>query len=446
MNALFRHKAFPLIAQILMLLIFAGLLSLSLGVAPDSAEMVKILRNTNLSNLTVWAYWWSLIIIIAVIFGRWWCTICPLELINSLTAVIGLKRKPGKLVRSGWLITLFYAVILILVIETWLAHRIPHRMALYLSGLFLFALLSGFIWEKRTFCNYICPVGHLLGLYSMLSFFGLKVKNPAVCSSCASKDCYNPNRQYKLTERSCTSNLNPSKSSPPTQCIYCTQCMTACPHDNLKFGRKNPLKRFKNFRLKPAQAVFLLMVSGFLIPELLEDNEKLFTILSIPATKLNSLLQTNEIWSRFIKFVWFILCIPGLLLLITAVGNKLAMKIRFKQTLIEVGLYMLPLIAFLHAYKGLTKMITRIPYLPHVFSDPKGIDTASAIIHGKLNIHSGFADNLMDIAHIFGPVIVMLSVFVLIAIVRRNANKHSISLSAAILYALTFAIALTLQI
>lgn len=445
MNKLFRHKAFPLSAQLLLVVIFTGLLNISLGVFPESTEMVKVLRNTNLANLAVWAFWWPLIIITALLFGRWWCTVCPLELLTSVTSMIGLKRKPGKFLKSGWLITILYSIILIVIVETFLVHRIPHRMALYLSGLILLSIISGFIWEKRTFCNYICPVGHLLGLYSMLSFFGLKVKNPEVCKSCKTKDCFDKNKQYQLTGRSCTSNLNPSKSTNPVQCIYCTQCMTACPHDNLKFGRKNPLERFKNFKLNASQAVFLLLVSGFLIPELLEDNEKLFSILVYPAESLNSLLQSGESMQRLIKFSWFIIGIPGILLAITAILNKFIQKVNFKQSLTQLSLYMLPAIAFLHAYKGLTKIIKRIPYVPHAMSDPKGIDTANAILHGELKLNTTVTDALSNPVHIMGPIIAMISAFVILEIFRRSTPKgQGITLSVSIIYILAFAIGLSL--
>jgi len=140
----------------------------STGITTKDADFAKILRNTNLANLIVWSYWWPLIIVSAMFFGRYWCTICPMELITSLAGKLGLKRKPGKLLKSGWIITLFYALILVLGIHTLAIHRIPQYMALYMITLFAIAVIVGLIWEKRTFCTYVCPIGHLLGLYSSL--------------------------------------------------------------------------------------------------------------------------------------------------------------------------------------------------------------------------------------------------------------------------------------
>ncbi|NQT25467.1 4Fe-4S binding protein [candidate division KSB1 bacterium] len=52
----------------------------------------KVLRNTNLANLIVWSYWWPIIIIISIFWGRLWCTVCPIELITTLSARIGMIR------------------------------------------------------------------------------------------------------------------------------------------------------------------------------------------------------------------------------------------------------------------------------------------------------------------------------------------------------------------
>ena len=58
MNRFFRNKYFPLVAQLLMLAAFVLLVINAVGIGnlSDKMDYLKILRNTNLSNLTVWAY------------------------------------------------------------------------------------------------------------------------------------------------------------------------------------------------------------------------------------------------------------------------------------------------------------------------------------------------------------------------------------------------------
>ena len=71
-----------------------------------------------------------MIIITAIFFGRFRCSICPMELITSILGKIGLRKKPGKFLKSGWVITLFYTVILVLGIHTFAIHRIPQYITM----------------------------------------------------------------------------------------------------------------------------------------------------------------------------------------------------------------------------------------------------------------------------------------------------------------------------
>ena len=186
---LFKLKLYPLIFQILTLGVFVLLIMGSIGITAEDSAFVKQLRNTNLSNLIVWSYWWPIIIIISVLIGRHWCSICPVELITTIASKFGLKKKPGGFMKSKWLITIFYALIIILALHTYSIHRVPQRMSFYLIGLFALSIIIGLIYEKRTFCSYICPVGNILGIYSLLSRFGLRVKDKNTCDACKTKDC-----------------------------------------------------------------------------------------------------------------------------------------------------------------------------------------------------------------------------------------------------------------
>ena len=163
-NKLFNNRYFLAGYQLFTLAVFVLLIYGSIGIWTNDPDFAKILRNTNLSNLIVWSYWWPLIIVTAILFGRYWCSICPMELITSFFGKYGLRRKPGAVLKSGWVITLFYALILVLGIHTLAIHRIPRYMAIYMLILFATAVITGLIWEKRTFCTYVCPIGHLLGL------------------------------------------------------------------------------------------------------------------------------------------------------------------------------------------------------------------------------------------------------------------------------------------
>lgn len=143
---LYKSRWFPIVPQCIFLIVFLLIIYGALGITTSDETFAKTLRNTNLSNLVVWSYWWPLIIIAAVFFGRHWCTVCPMELVTSLMGKPGLKSSPGTLVKSGWIITLFYALILIFGVHTLAIHRIPHYMAIYMLILLVAAVVSALVY------------------------------------------------------------------------------------------------------------------------------------------------------------------------------------------------------------------------------------------------------------------------------------------------------------
>ena len=85
--------------------------------------------------------------------------------------------------------------------------------------LLLLAVDVSLIFERRAFCSYVCPVGHLLGLYALLAPFQWRADDAGVCASCSTKDCVAKKNRDRLAGRSCTSGLYPASlragSCPP---------------------------------------------------------------------------------------------------------------------------------------------------------------------------------------------------------------------------------------
>ncbi|MCP4129725.1 MAG: 4Fe-4S binding protein [bacterium] len=280
-NKMLRLSFFPLIFRLMALAVFVLLVINGLSATSEDAVFLKILRNTNLANLIVWSYWWPLIIVAAVIFGRLWCFVCPVEMLTSFFAKIGLKKKRAGWLESGWGITLFYIIILFVGIQGLAVHRDPSRMAWYLIAIAGVSVISGLIFEKNTFCASICPIGHLLGLYARISPWGWRVKEPAICGSCKDKSCVHKDYTYNSISKSCGVYLLPEKLDDNTACILCSGCMKACNKYNPEKveGRPNPGFRyigfakdlFKNKTLSMAETFFVLIVSGFVIYEILSE-------------------------------------------------------------------------------------------------------------------------------------------------------------------------------
>lgn len=192
----------------------------------------------NFAIIFVWIVWWALLIIVLVpLFGRLWCTVCPIPGPGEWLQRQGLiRRLPGRprslrwrwprKLRNIWLQNFgFLAVALFSVV---ILTR-PAVSAWVLLGMILLAVLLSVFYENRVFCRYVCPVGGFIGLYSLTSTLELRVKDAQVCKDHTSKDCVTGN-EYSY---GCPWLVYPGKLERNTYCGLCTACLTACPKDNI---------------------------------------------------------------------------------------------------------------------------------------------------------------------------------------------------------------------
>ena len=444
LNTIFKNKYILLSLQIITLLVFGLLIYESLGITTDDASFAKILRNTNLPNLIVWSYWWPLIIATAIIFGRYWCSVCPMELITSLFGKIGLRKKPGRILKSGWIITLFYALILIIGIHTLAIHRIPHRMAIYMLILLLSAIMVGFVWEKRTFCTYVCPIGHLLGLYSLLSFNKLGVKNTNICKSCKNKDCISKNNHYKFNARSCTSELYPPTIKNNKDCILCGQCYKSCTHSNIIITkRRYATDLLTNVKLKWSEMGFFMIVSGFIVYEILSEWSVSKNLLMATPNYLNNSLGLSGNIAGTVKAITLFILLPSIIYFTLIFIKKIWAKESFKNGFNQLVLALLPIAASMHLLKAILKTTSRIPYWQFAITDIVGIDSAENIMKNKELLRNDFLSNFINptinIIAIILPILgLILSFNIIKKQVHTNNKSRIISKAAAVIYTVLF--------
>jgi len=428
-NKIFNNKYLLPSLQFFSLLVFILLIFGSIDVTTQDPKFAKVLRNTNLSNLIIWSYWWPLIVATAILFGRFWCSICPMELITSFFGKIGIRKKPNKFLKSGWMISLFYAIILVIGINTFAIHRIPQYMAFYMLSLLIVAMIIGLIYEKRTFCTHVCPIGHLLGLYSLVTRSKVGVISQKVCEACTTKDCISKANQYKFIGRSCTSNLYPAKITNSKDCILCGQCFKACPNDNVTIQKqKVGVKLSQNLKLSWAEITFFIIVSGFVVYEILSNWSESLEVLLILPNFINDQLNVSPAFKGTVKALSLYIISPFVIYFILAMMKKYLAKENLKQALSQLVLVILPFAASMHLLKALLKTTSRLPYWSFALKDANGVQSAQQIIQDpSLLNHYANTPVFAGVLSILSMVIPLLGLALSFYVIQKQSYTNRLS-------------------
>ena len=205
--------------------ILAGLIGTSVG-------------SHNFSIVFVWIAWWAILILVAVpFFGRGWCAVCPIPLPGEWLqrgAVLNppdkkpkwLNLRWPKALRNIWLQNISF---LLLALFSSVLLTTPNITAIVLAAMLFGAVGLSTIFERRSYCRYLCPVGGFIGLYSQMSPIELRIKDKQVCVICDGKPCYNGSQ----AGYGCPWDVFPGGLTKNTYCGLCMECIRTCPHDNI---------------------------------------------------------------------------------------------------------------------------------------------------------------------------------------------------------------------
>ncbi|MBI2470910.1 MAG: hypothetical protein HYV59_06660 [Planctomycetes bacterium] len=385
-RALIQWPLYPYIFQIIAFMVFVSLAVTGWGHYPPVGVVDKLYAKSNIVNLVIWGLWWPMMVWVAVLFGRVWCTVCPLELVANGSERLGRRLGVGQLIlgkwlRSGVLIAVIYAIIQLCVAGAHL-HRVPAYTSLFLCSLLGMAGLVGFFFKDRAFCRGFCPVGLLLGTYGRGGMLAVRAGSNQVCNACTGKDCIMACNRTRLYGRSCPSLLNPPKLNSNRDCLVCGQCIKSCKPDNMQLILRRPFHPAdirEPFASWPV-TIFVMMVSGFVTGELCSEWKTAQSIfLWIPERFIEHFsLSTVGGW---IEGVWAIGVYP--LLLWFVLGILAAFNSDNAFVVIRSWRFLaLPLAVIVsagHMAKGMAKFVSWVGFLPYACIDPFGITTASAM-------------------------------------------------------------------
>lgn len=394
-RALVRFSLFPVVFQVFALAGVVVLAVIGLGHGTNlEPDQLKLFRKTNLTTLAVWGLWWPSMIAIALVFGRAWCTVCPIELVNRIGDIVARKlnlprARLGKVLRAGWATLVIYLVMQLLVAGVTI-HRVPHFTAIMLIALLGLAFVTGLIFHKpRSFCQAFCPALALLSVYGRYTPIQLTKRDEGICENCTRKDCVRQENRYKFDKRSCPSLIKPFDRRPSDHCVLCLQCVKVCPYDNMGVGivrSDNPIRQ--KVMLRPFEAAFVMIAMGFVAHEVISEIKWLDAYFhAIPKT-LSILLP--DISFAWFEALWFLVLFPMLVwMLISIVGLLLGHRSGIKSLLLSAATGAAPIIALAHLAKAVAKVSSWGGFLPGAISDVAGITTFERISAGAVQAPAG---------------------------------------------------------
>ncbi|HEX5943840.1 MAG TPA: 4Fe-4S binding protein [Anaerolineales bacterium] len=192
----------------------------------------------NFSIVFVWIAWWAILILVAVpFFGRGWCAVCPIPLPGEWLqrgAVLAppdkkprwLNRRWPRALRNIWLQNISF---LLLALFSSVLLTTPNITGIVLAAMLFAAIGLSIVFERRSFCRYLCPVGGFIGLYSQTAPIELRIKDKKICASCIGKPCYNGS----VEGYGCPWDVFPGGLTKNSYCGLCMECLRTCPHDNI---------------------------------------------------------------------------------------------------------------------------------------------------------------------------------------------------------------------
>ena len=185
----------------------------------------------------IWDIWHPLLAFTLILLGRLWCFACPIGAVGDWTqSVFSLNRKYPEKYRNLWIAVILFLFIFAAERHLFMFTRNPPNTALLLLFFTGMAIVMGAVFEKRSFCRYICPIGLVLGVFSMLSTVELRCRSKKTCHEHDIKECVIGNEAGKA----CPVGEFPQTMERNNYCIMCMECVKSCSKDNIRISPRIP--------------------------------------------------------------------------------------------------------------------------------------------------------------------------------------------------------------
>lgn len=200
----------------------------------------------NLAPLLTWVHFRGLVVLVLLMAGNLFCMACPFMLPRDIARRFWTPRwQWPKALRNKWpAIAMF--VLVLFAYELFDLWGDPWWTGMLIVTYFAAALIVDSLFQRASFCKYVCPIGQFNFLSSTLSPLEVAVRDPGVCTTCRTKDCIRGVRDgagldptstrptpLPVMQRGCELALFQPRKVGSLDCTFCLDCVYACPHDNV---------------------------------------------------------------------------------------------------------------------------------------------------------------------------------------------------------------------
>ncbi len=324
----------------------------------------------NLANMFFWSAGLFGIYLMVFFSGRFLCGICPFAAAGDLAGRLKNSNLhvPKLLVTNGKYITIG----MILVVFWFEGITSIPRSSTLTAYLILFILsgsvVSGFMFERRVWCRYVCPLGGLLGVYSFSSITSLRANRSVCLNKCETHDCYLGTKIAK----GCPMYLHPYGLESNRDCVLCMNCYKNCSHSSIMVNLQIPGSDigYMSNRSLP-ESLLCLSFLGMLLVEY-------GSLLSIDSQWFQSLwgfTGINQTVLYTLIFIFVLFLPSGAIGLLDYTGNGFSLK-SVKERITDFGYAAIPLALMGHLAFYWNKLKTTFRTIPEFAGiyKPEGVE------------------------------------------------------------------------